>query len=168
MVGAWFDRCYRRVKRLDWSVMRPSMIWLPTAAHERTSELAGGVTLVRPDFISRSVPRRVTIDAGHGGSEIGASYRFADGTLLQEKDVNLQVALQLGRMLQTDGIEVTYTRTNDMSVNAKRQDLNGDGKVSLAHELQARVDAADVAGSDVFVSVCFNGSSDPSVRGAET
>jgi N-acetylmuramoyl-L-alanine amidase len=110
----------------------------------------------------------VTVDAGHGGSEIGASYRFTDGTVLREKDVNLQVAIQLGRMLKAAGDVVTYTRTSDTPLNVRRRDLNGDGQVSLADELQARVDAANSAGSDLFVSVCFDGSSDPSVRGTQT
>jgi N-acetylmuramoyl-L-alanine amidase len=115
-----------------------------------------------------AAPLRITIDPGHGGREIGTSYRFADGVVLQEKDLNLRVAFRLRQLLQQAGFIVTLTRTTDTPVNIMQQDLNGDGRVSLADELQARVDAANAAGSNLFVSICFNGSSDASVRGTET
>jgi N-acetylmuramoyl-L-alanine amidase len=112
-------------------------------------------------------PRRITLDPGHGGAEIGSSHRFADGVILREKDLNLRVALRLRQLLGRAGFVVTLTRTTDTSVNSNHQDLNGDGRVGLADELQARVDAANAAGSSLFVAICFNGSSDPSARGTE-
>ena len=51
----------------------------------------------------------VIIDAGHGGEDGGASSK--DG--LKEKDLNLDVALTLGNMLEADGITVIQTRTED-------------------------------------------------------
>jgi N-acetylmuramoyl-L-alanine amidase len=115
-----------------------------------------------------SRPLRISLDPGHGGSEIGTVYRFPDGTVLRGKTLNLQVALALRQLLQQAGYAVTLTRTTDAPVNTLHQDLNGDGRVTLADELQARVDAANAAGSDLFVSICFNGFSDPSIRGTET
>src|SRR5439155_18149509 len=40
-----------------------------------------------------------------------------------------------------------------------------DGKVTLSDDLQARVDLANGAATDIFVSVHFNGISDPNVKG---
>jgi N-acetylmuramoyl-L-alanine amidase len=111
---------------------------------------------------------RITIDAGHGGREFGATYRFADGTVLEEKTLNLQLALTLRDLLEQAGFSATLTRATDTPVNVAQRDLNGDGRVGLADELQARADTANAAGSDMFVSICFNGSSDPSAKGTET
>jgi N-acetylmuramoyl-L-alanine amidase len=107
----------------------------------------------------------VTLDAGHGGTEIGTSHTFADGTLLAEKDINLRVMLRVRDLLQQSGFQVTTTRTRDAQVNTDKKDLTGDGKVTLSDDLQARIDLANTTGSDIFVSVHFNGISDPNVKG---
>jgi N-acetylmuramoyl-L-alanine amidase len=100
----------------------------------------------------------ITLDAGHGGTEIGAAHRFADGTVLAEKDLNLRVMLRLRELLQQATYQVTVTRTRDALVS-------GDGKVKLSDDLQARVDIANASGSDIFVSIHFNGISDPNLKG---
>ena len=124
--------------------------------------------LASPRPVVAATPLRVTLDPGHGGSQIGASYRFADGVVLQEKALTLRVALRLRDLLIQAGYVVTLTRTTDALVNAKGRDVNGDGHISVADDLQARVDAANAAGSDLFVAIHFNGSSDTSVRGTYT
>src|SRR5205085_11910548 len=108
----------------------------------------------------------VALDAGHGGSEIGTSHTFPDGRVLQEKMLNLQVMLKLRDLLQQAGYQVITTRTTDSQVNADKKDLTGDGKVGLSDDLQARVDVANNVRSDAFVSVHFNGVSDPNVKGS--
>ena len=44
----------------------------------------------------------------HGGSDPGAVYQGRS-----EKDDNLQLALDVGRILEKNGIDVVYTRTTD-------------------------------------------------------
>jgi len=107
----------------------------------------------------------ITLDAGHGGTEIGASHMYPDGTVLVEKDLNLRVMLRLRDLLQQAGFQVTVTRTRDAQVNSDKKDLTADGKVTLSDDLQARVDLANSTGSDVFVAVHFNGISDPNRKG---
>jgi N-acetylmuramoyl-L-alanine amidase len=107
----------------------------------------------------------VTLDAGHGGTEIGATHQFPDGGTLVEKELNLRVMLRLRDLLSQAGFQVTTTRTRDSQVNVDKKDLNGDGKVTLSDDLQARVDIANATGSDIFVSVHFNGMSDPNIKG---
>jgi N-acetylmuramoyl-L-alanine amidase len=107
----------------------------------------------------------VTLDAGHGGTEIGTSHSYPDGTVLPEKDLNLRVMLRVRDLLQQAGFRVNVTRTSDSQVNADKNDLTGDGRVSLQDDLQARVDIANAAGADVFVSVHFNGIADPNRKG---
>jgi N-acetylmuramoyl-L-alanine amidase len=107
----------------------------------------------------------VTLDAGHGGTEIGASHTYPDGTVFLEKDINLRVMLRVRDLLQQTGFQVTPTRTRDAQTNADKKDVNGDGKVTLSDDLQLRVDVANNTGSDVFVSIHFNGVSDPNIKG---
>lgn len=51
----------------------------------------------------------VVIDAGHGGHDPGAV-----GNGLREKDINLKASLELGKILQSQGVDVRYTRTTDV------------------------------------------------------
>jgi N-acetylmuramoyl-L-alanine amidase len=85
--------------------------------------------------------------------------------VLAEKDLNLRVMLRVRDLLQQAGLQVNVTRTKDSQVNTDKKDLTGDGKVTLSDDLQARVDLANNTGSDVFVSIHFNGTSDTSNKG---
>lgn len=109
----------------------------------------------------------VVVDAGHGGKEIGSSHTFPDGLVLAEKDLNLKVALRLGQMLPENGHEALLTRNRDRAVNEPPRDLTGDDKITLADDLQARVDLANAANADLFLSVHFNGVANPGIRGTQ-
>ena len=52
---------------------------------------------------------RIVIDSGHGGRDPGAVH---DGR--QEKDDNLKLALEVGRRLADQGVDVIFTRTEDV------------------------------------------------------
>ena len=74
---------------------------------------------------------KIIIDAGHGGYDNGATYNGR-----REKDDNLALALALGEILTDSGIEVGYTRVDDVyqspvekARSANRQD--GDYLVSI-------------------------------------
>ncbi|MDO5136038.1 MAG: N-acetylmuramoyl-L-alanine amidase [Eubacteriales bacterium] len=54
------------------------------------------------------MPYSIMIDPGHGGSDPGAVYMGR-----QEKDDTLNLALQVGEILENNGVEVLYTRTGD-------------------------------------------------------
>ncbi len=54
---------------------------------------------------------KVCLDAGHGGSDVGAEY---DGRY--EKDDNLRLTLAVGKILEENGINVIYTREEDVFV----------------------------------------------------
>lgn len=77
---------------------------------------------------------KITIDPGHGGYQPGAR-----GCGLVEKDINLQNALKVYDALRQAGAEVTLTRTDDTYVS-----------------LDERVDIAERAGSDIFISFHCN------------
>jgi len=79
----------------------------------------------------------VVLDAGHGGPDPGAV------GLVIEKEVNLEVTLRVGSLLEAAGVEVTYTRQGDSAFSSdKRTDLSQ--RVALAQ------------GKDLFVSIHAN------------
>lgn len=51
----------------------------------------------------------IMLDAGHGGQDPGAVYKGR-----QEKDDNLKLTLAVGDILKRNGIDVLYTRTQDI------------------------------------------------------
>ena len=51
----------------------------------------------------------LVIDAGHGGSDFGATYNGR-----KEKDDTLRLVMEIGRILQENCVNVEYTRTTDV------------------------------------------------------
>ena len=100
----------------------------------------------------------VVLDPGHGGDEIGAS---TNG--VAEKESNLDMALRVEKLLVERGVDVLLTRRGDA-----RTAPQVPGLTASRSDLQARIDLANEAGADVFVSLHSNGSPDPSQRGVET
>ena len=97
----------------------------------------------------------IVIDAGHGGPRYpGASYGGVD-----EKDINLKVALKLGALIEKNmpNIKVVYTRTTDKFFSS-----------NLSEDLQARADIAHRNDGSLFVSIHSNAHRDSAVRGVET
>ena len=78
----------------------------------------------------------LVIDAGHGGTDHGAS-----GIITREKDINLAVAKKLGKLVEDNckDVKVVYTRDDDRFVT-----------------LQGRADIANKAGGDLFISIHTN------------
>ncbi|MDP2660599.1 MAG: N-acetylmuramoyl-L-alanine amidase, partial [Dehalococcoidia bacterium] len=111
----------------------------------------------------------VGIIAGHGGPDSGAVHRDAQGQVdLKEKDLTLAVALKVRQLLEARGFGVVLDRERDTAVNARGADLNGDGTVDDADEIQARLDRLNAAGADLLISIHFNGFDSPTVRGTTT
>ncbi len=97
----------------------------------------------------------IVIDAGHGGSRFpGAGYNG-----IAEKDINLQVALKLGALIEKNlpGIKVIQTRTVDKYFSTV-----------LSEDLQARADIAHRNNGDLFISIHSNAHRNSEVRGVET
>ncbi|MCL5959684.1 MAG: N-acetylmuramoyl-L-alanine amidase [Chloroflexi bacterium] len=104
--------------------------------------------------------RVIALDPGHGGPEVGAG---AAG--LAEKDVNLEIALKLAALLRAEGYRVVLTRDTDRAVSPEYK--GGGYPGGVVKDLQARVDIANAASADLFISIHNNGSGDPSQSGTE-
>jgi N-acetylmuramoyl-L-alanine amidase len=113
-------------------------------------------------FTARPRAIVVAIDPGHGAQYWGA---YSKGN--REKHFNLDIALRLRTLLRSAGVRVVMTRTTDTAVNSPPVDVNGDGKINRADDLAARIDIANRARADVFVSIHNNASSCSCVRGTE-
>jgi len=90
---------------------------------------------------------RIVIDAGHGGHDSGT---LGPGGI-EEKDVVLDVALRLGKLLkQRLGADVIYTRSDDTFI-----------------PLETRTAIANQEQADLFISIHANSSPDTAARGVE-
>jgi N-acetylmuramoyl-L-alanine amidase len=124
--------------------------------------LAAALALLGAGSAAAALPY-VAIDPGHGGGDTGAVGYLPPGTptgltprlddrgrtALYEKDVNLDIAVRLQAVLQAAGARTLMTRTTD---------LEGGDRIwpTTRADLQARVDIANEAGADVFISVHNN------------
>ncbi len=91
---------------------------------------------------------KVVIDAGHGGQDPGCI-----GLTLKEKDVNLDMALRVGKLISENcpDVQVIYTRTTDVFI-----------------ELYRRAQIANNSHADLFISFHCNASENHAGNGVET
>jgi N-acetylmuramoyl-L-alanine amidase len=119
----------------------------PSRVTEATSKPArdGSRSLIRALGLKIN---RVVIDAGHGGHDVGTS--GPNGLL--EKDLVLDVALRLGKLIeQRLAADVIYTRHDDTYV-----------------ALEERTAIANRSHADLFLSIHANSSPEKYVAGVET
>lgn len=90
----------------------------------------------------------VVLDPGHGGKDPGAIGKFS-----QEKDLNLSLALEVGKKLneQFPDVKVVYTRSTDVFI-----------------PLQERADIANKNNADLFISIHTNSAEKKDPCGVET
>lgn len=106
----------------------------------------------QPEYVQAASQKQFTvvIDAGHGGNDPGAIGRRG-----REKNINLNVALKLGRLIENNcnDTRVVYTRQKDTFV-----------------PLHTRAEIANNAKADLFISIHTNSvaSRSSKVSGTET
>jgi N-acetylmuramoyl-L-alanine amidase len=122
---------------------KPDLIQ-PVAAAQPTRD--GQATLTRTLGLKIG---RIVIDPGHGGHDTGT----IGPTGLMEKDLCLDVAVRLGKIIQQRlaGAEVVFTRSDDTFI-----------------PLEERTRIANEARADLFISIHANSSHDHAARGIET
>lgn len=82
---------------------------------------------------------KIVVDAGHGGSNPGAVFEGR-----RESDDALRLAMAVGKILESNGYDVTYTRTSDVTQSVGQ-------KAAIANE----------EGADLFVSIHRNAAEYP-------
>ena len=100
----------------------------------------------------------IALDAGHGGTELGAQYPANTGSSAQiyEKDVNLAVVYALKAKLEGAGATVVLTRKCDETISSRKSRV--DMAIEECKSLYGRK-------CDALVSVHHNGSIDSTYDG---
>lgn len=102
----------------------------------------------------------IVIDPGHGGFDGGAT--ASDGTA--EKDINLQIAMQLKEVMEDYPVKVVMTRVEDTALNTSK----GNIRSMKRQDLQQRRRIIDEIQPDLAVSIHLNNyKADASVYGAQ-
>ena len=91
----------------------------------------------------------VILDAGHGGEDPGAVGKNG----LYEKDLNLEITLEIGKALEEKGYIVVYTRTDDRLLYKEEENIKGIRKIS---DLKNRCKVAERYPESLFVSIHMN------------
>ena len=132
-------------KVVDPSLRASASTSVATTTHTAAPTATGERSLIRALGLKIG---KIVVDAGHGGHDTGT---IGPNGLL-EKDVVLDVALKLGKLLQDKlGAEVVYTRDDDTFI-----------------PLETRTAIANKEQADLFISIHANSSGDSSARGVET
>lgn len=111
--------------------------------------ICGGMALCSPTpLMAKNSRFTVVIDAGHGGRDPGAV-----GAISKEKDINLAVALEVGRIIEREHkeVKVVYTRKTDAYLT-----------------LQERANIVNKHSADLFICIHANSVKNSKVYGAET
>ncbi|MEI7926438.1 MAG: N-acetylmuramoyl-L-alanine amidase [Chloroflexota bacterium] len=130
-----------------------AMVWPPASA-----------TVAAPPSATPAARRPVVVvDPGHAVDEVGAA---AYGVV--EKESNLDFAVRVTTLLRARGVDALLTRTADVRAALPGQEpARTTGWDGQRLDLQARVDIANAAKADAFVSIHSNGAADSSIRGHE-
>lgn len=114
----------------------------PAEPTEMTSELMPVDAAVFPLAV-----RKIALDPGHGGDSLGTQAPRG----LVEKELTLDIAQRLKKLLEADSFEVLMTRQADRAVS-----------------LEQRGVVANQQGADIFVSIHLNWIENLKARGVET
>lgn len=100
-----------------------------------------------PDIKNSYTGKIIAIDPGHGGPDPGAIGKL--GT--KEKEINLDIAKRVQKLLEARGATVIMTRTIDQEVG-----------------LYQRTSKANTAKADIYVSIHINANTNPALGGTST
>ncbi|MBC2726094.1 MAG: N-acetylmuramoyl-L-alanine amidase [Desulfosporosinus sp.] len=122
--------------------------------------LGAGSFKLTSAFSSGLKDKVIVIDPGHGGADPGAQ-----NSGIKEKDLNLDISLRVGKVLESKGCIVILTREVD-----KDFFLPGfvKGRMAKRVELNSRINIAKENNADLFISVHANSFPKPNSYGMET
>ncbi len=91
------------------------------------------------------------LDAGHGGKDSGAV-----GNGLREKDLNLTIALAVGKILTDNGVKVFYTRMNDTFLELTDRTIKANSQ-KVDYFISFHINSAAGTNGTGFESFMYNG-----------
>lgn len=117
----------------------------------------GSIQVISAEAERRENPPVVVVDVGHGGNDPGKV--GIDGSL--EKDINLQIALQLKTYLEQSDVKVVMTRDADVGLYEE-----SDTRKKMA-DMKKRCEIIEESGADLVVSIHQNSYHEESVSGGQ-
>lgn len=114
----------------------------------KLSQLTADVAKETKDTKKKTV---IVVDPGHGGEDPG---KVGTNDVL-EKDLNLQIAKKVAKLLEEAGIKIVMTRENDKVPKAKKEDL------------QQRIDLINDTNPTLALCIHQNSYPDEAIRGAQ-
>jgi N-acetylmuramoyl-L-alanine amidase len=103
-----------------------------------------------PSVAAGASQKLVVIDPGHGGSDTGSRGFENDAPVMNEKDINLDIALRLQKMLEAAGARIYMIRTEDVTI-----------------PLYDRQDTANSLGASLYVAIHNNSYTNTNINGTE-
>ncbi len=88
--------------------------------------------------------KTIAIDAGHGGIDDGAKWNGLD-----EKNINLAIAVKVAAVLAANGATTVLTREEDVDYYTK-------GKGGKRNDLLKRAEIIEKSGADLYISIHCN------------
>ena len=111
---------------------------------------------IKVEAIMPLIGKIIVIDAGHGGKDPGTSYNS-----ILEKDINLEISLELEKLLSSMGATVILTREGDYDLSTPkanyRKKSDFDNRIKLINESNA----------NLYLSIHLNYLSDKSYKGPQ-
>lgn len=146
----WKETCTQLQKMVLYFIMGAMLVMTGYLMAERTAEFA----------MSGGAEKRevcVVIDAGHGGDDPGKV--GINGTL--EKEINLQIAQRIERLLESEGVRVVMTRTDDAG-------LSGNGSENKkVQDMKRRIEIINEETPALTVSIHQNSYPEEAIKGAQ-
>ena len=126
-----------------------ALILLFVAASKISTEVYASSEKYKETLSDVTEKSTIILDAGHGGEDCGAI--GVNG--VYEKDLNLTIANELGKMLYDKGFAVIYTRTTDALLYTEEENIYGIRKIS---DLKNRCKFGAEYPNAIYISVHMN------------
>ncbi len=116
----------------------------------KPNEPQEGTIAIMPELDWRGSGKLIAIDVGHGGKDPGASGKIGGRTVINEKDLNLDIALRLHELLLQAGANAVLLRDKDVDMS-----------------LYSRPEAANEMNADLLISIHNNSAETAVPNGSE-
>ncbi len=140
----------REILKLVMGILMLGVVWLLTRYVVKQADVLPVGTMSDTDYL-------VVLDPGHGGIDPGV---LGIGGI-QEKDLNLVIAMKLKELLQEQGVRVIMTRETDAGLYSET-----DTNKKIA-DMKARCSIIEEQEADLVISIHQNSFSDSQVSGAQ-
>lgn len=115
------------------------------------------ISIAQKDVVIEKKKKTILIDPGHGGMDPG----MIGIDEIQEKDINLEIALELKSRLEEEGFLVLLTREEDCGL------YDDDCRQKKAQDMQRRVERIRSELPDLAISIHQNSYEEPNVCGPQ-